>query len=321
MGSTIATLLVLEGAMRLLPAPLEVNNPYLYTVFAGRLDPKFPSYREVYPLRFDARGYYAITEGAIDFHFDQLGGRWIEPAIRDLDAHTTIALGDSFTLGAGLRYEDTYIYRTERLLDGHPRFVNLARPGADATTCLEVYRDHAGAIAHEHVLYGLNLNDLIRFVTSSIATSSPAPSVWGDLAARSRLAGFVFARAARARDRARKIRELASPAMLRTLYFQRNLAAVRALDDESRRHGACLVVAILPILVDVKRETFAPTYAAIKDQVEACGIRVVELTRAVPALPDPDLWIMPFDQHPNEVAHAGFARALASQWSRELPDR
>lgn len=313
LAGVAAALLALELGLRLHPPlDLPLNDPYQLTRLVGTREFRVPlhTYREIYPLRFDHDGYYARSDGAIDYDFDQDGGRWIAPRARDLRGDVALVVGDSFTLGFGLRYQDAYVYRTEQALQarGRPRhFVNFAEPGADATSSLRTYRAVRDRQPHDLVLFGLHLNDLIRFPTSSVAMAA-----WGGARpdTGSRLLDFVRSTLARRADRAAKIRELLDPAQLEQSRFRDNMAAIEAMQRESAAAGRRFAVVILPILVDLRAGTFAPLYAAVRRALDARGIASVDLTRTLDGERDASLWILPFDQHPNERANAVFADRL-----------
>lgn len=320
LGGAAVALLALEVGLHLHPPrDLPLNDPYQFTRLVGarRFRVPFHSYREVYPLAFDHDGYYARSDGAIDYHFDQLGGRWIEARGRDLAAPVALVVGDSFTFGFGLRYEDAYVFKVEQALQarGRPRlFVNLAEPAADARGSLRDYLARRDQQPHDLLLYGLHLNDLIRFPTSAVAMTG-----WTARAAQgpSRLVAFALTTLERRARRAEQIRQLIDPAQMEQPYFRDNLAAIEAMRDDCARHGRRFVVVILPILVDLRADTFAPLYAAIRQALEQRGIAFVDLSHALGADRDADFWILPFDQHPNERANDAFAAALAGALGAE----
>ena len=328
LAGVAAALLALEVGLRVHPPQdLPLNDPYQLTRAEGarKFRVPFHSYREIYPLAFDHDGYYARSGGAIDYVFDQLGGRWTEPGPRDLDGDVALVVGDSFTFGFGLRYEDAYVFRTEQALRARGQrrhFVNLAEPGGDAQTSLRNYLALRDRQPHDLLLFGLHLNDLLRFPTSAVAMTA-----WQARAAESpsRLLAFVMRTLAGRADRAAKIRELTDPAQMEQPYFRDNMAAIAALHDDCARHGRRFVVVILPILVDLRAGTFEPVYAAARRALSERGIAYVDLSRALTADRDSALWILPFDQHPNERANDAFARALADALlatpSARSPDR
>lgn len=308
-----AGLLLAELALRLHPPEeLPLNDPYRFTALPGtrQFGVPFHAYRETYPLAFDTHGYYARSAGAVDYQFDQAGGRWVDARARDLDGRVALVVGDSFTLGFGLRYADAWPYRLEQALqaagaDRH--FVNLAQPGADTRASLRTYLAAADQVAHDLVLYGLHLNDLVSFPTSYVV-GEPARTraPW-----RSHLLELVARRLERRRERAARVAHLVDPAQFDKPLFRDNLAAIEALQRESARRGAHFVVVLLPILVDLQADTFDPVYARIRAALAARGIACIDLTHALPGSRDAAYWILPFDQHPNAEANAAFARAVA----------
>jgi hypothetical protein len=82
------------------------------------------------------------------------------------------------------------------------------------------------------------------------------------------------------------------------------------MDRETRQQGIEFIVVILPILVDVQKGTFKPVYDRIKKILDECGIKYLDLTFSVVHYKDSNLWILPFDQHPNEIANAILAHEV-----------
>lgn len=311
-GTGVA-LLSLEIGLRLWsPGDLPLNDPYQFTQLVGVRQFRVPlhTYREIYPLQYDGAGYYGRSAGAVDYHFDQLGGRWIEPRARDLQGPVALVVGDSFTLGFGVRYEDAYLFRTEQALQAQGRdrhFVNLAEPGADTKRGLANYLAVRDAQPHDLLLYGLHLNDLISFPTSAVAMTG-----WrGDgSAGGSRLLAFVRRTMAQRAERQAMIAELTDPAQMQRRLFRDNLAAIEAMQAAAAAHGRRFAVVLLPILVDLREETFEPIYAAIRQALAQRGIAVIDLSTSLDGGRDADYWILPFDQHPNARANEVFASRL-----------
>ena len=90
------------------------------------------------------------------------------------------------------------------------------------------------------------------------------------------------------------------------------MEAIVELDKEARKNGRHLRVVLLPILIDLKQDTFRPVYQTIMTILQTRGIKYYDLTAVIPPLKDSDYWILPFDQHPNEKANAIFANQLTS---------
>ena len=88
------------------------------------------------------------------------------------------------------------------------------------------------------------------------------------------------------------------------------MAAIEELDAEVRAAGKAFYVVLLPVLIDLQRESFRPIYVGIAARLAERGIEVLDATGSVRGLRDSDLWVLPVDQHPNEIANALFAERL-----------
>lgn len=324
LASGAVALLGLEAMLRLHPVgEVEVDSPYQLTQFLGgvRFRDPFHSYREVYPVRFDHGNYYARTGGVVDYHFNQLGARWIESAQQGLQGTGVLVVGDSFTLGFGVRYEDSWIFKLERALRREGEllhFVNFAEPGADARRCLQVYREVREGTPHAVLLYGMNLNDLIEFDTSDVATKRKRLPGFSWLRRRSRLVDFVLQRIEKARSRSASFRRLTDPSVFSRPYFTENMEAIVRMKEECEGRGGRFYLVMLPILVDVKGGTFDRVYEGIRQALAERRVGLFDLTGTLAAFSDTELWILPFDQHPNEIANDRFAAALAPLWERDV---
>ncbi|MCI0413254.1 SGNH/GDSL hydrolase family protein [bacterium] len=316
LASLVFTLLALETYLRIFPDhDFQTNNPYQYTRKIGKsaFQQPFHSMKELYPLQFDNRHYYEKSGGMIHYNFDQFGARWLQSKSRDSSGFNVFVLGDSFTLGFGLRYEDSYIYKLQDQLRKQQipvNFWNFAAPGAESRKCLSIYKKCSQLFEHELILYGLHLNDLLEFPTSHVISLNVSKK-WWFIAERSKLVYFLAKKKSAYFDRKRRIKKLLSPAVFQTPYFRSNLQAILDLEKEANSHGKHLRIVLLPILVDVRKDSFRPVYKAIMAELTTRGVQYYDLTH-IPREPDHAYWILPFDQHPNEKANAIFANQLTS---------
>jgi len=88
------------------------------------------------------------------------------------------------------------------------------------------------------------------------------------------------------------------------------------LNAAAHAQGARLVVVILPIVLDLKQDTFLSLYGGILHRLKNNRIECIDLTRSLENKNDEDMWILPFDQHPNHLANALFATQLSAEFRR-----
>ena len=323
-AGVLFTLVGLEILLRLYPEQdFQINNSYRYTKKIGEpvFQQPYYSMKELYPLQFDPRHYYRKSQGIIRYDFNQFGSRWLRPEKQDTNGFNVFVLGDSFTMGFGLRYEDTYIYRTQKQLNKQGiniNFWNFAMPAAESRMCLSVYQKCANRINHQFVLYGLHLNDLIEFPTSYVINLDTS-RISRALARRSRLYYFILKTKNTYIDRKRRIQELTSPARFDRPYFRENLQAILSLKQECVRGHKEFRIVLLPILVDLNQDTFRPVYQNIMKILKSRGTDFFDLRSCIRSSRDSDYWILPFDQHPNEKANEIFANRLTASFLQD-PD-
>ena len=296
----------------------QLNNPYYFIERIG--DDKFPmpyqSCAERVPLRYDHHDYYARTDGLIRFHTNQFGARWIQPRFQPPRKVNVLVLGDSFTYGHGLRYEDAFIFRLQGRMEESSQsvcFFNFARRGADAREVLAIYKRFKETVPHDAVLYGLHINDLLNFTTIYIE-ANPLSIPW--IVERSKGYDFIARRIHKTLLRRNRIRRITDPALLKGSYFESELKALVTLNGLVRESGIRLEVVMLPLMVDMNKGTFRPLYDGIRKTLADCAIPCIDLTECLNGYSDRDVWILPFDQHPDHKANQVFADSLFSKYRR-----
>jgi GDSL-like Lipase/Acylhydrolase len=324
-SSFVFTVLGLELFLRIFPpTDFQTNDPYQYIKYISHSDDdeRYRWKKHLFPLQFDERGYYSKSSGLIFYNFNQFGARWLEAGPQNTAGTGVIVLGDSFTYGFGLRYQDTYIYKLQNRLYNKGvqiNFWNFARPGADSKECLKIYHKRANGIQHEMILYGLDLNDLIKF-DASYVINKQVSGKWVTLQSKSKLLEFIINKKNRYVDKKRKLRELTSPEAFQHQFFRANFQAIIQLKEEALRARKSLRVIVLPVLVDLKRDSFRPAFDYIMAALKQQGIKYYDLTSFLRNYKDTDLWVLPFDQHPNEKANELFANQLSDLFLAEIDE-
>ena len=318
--SLLSCVVVAELVLYFVPEhEFQTNNPYQYTKTIGLkiYGKPFNTYQKIYPLEFDKRGYYRKSKGVIDYHHNQMGARWIKPVAQQIMGKNIIVFGDSFTYGSGLRYDDAYVYRFQKLLEKEKiriNFINFLKSGANPAESIEIYSRIKDDIQHNAILYGLHLNDLIRFPTSYVVNINAnfLGATW--ILRHSKLVSFVLSKKNKFIDRKKKVAYLTSPRVFEEPYFLENLQAVKIMKGMAEEEGRKFIAVILPILVDLEKETFKAVYERAVMKLEEQGILVLDLSNVLKGFSDSELWILPFDQHPNEIANHIFAEQLISRY-------
>ena len=252
---------------------------------------------------------------------------------RDYDAKPAgvrriLILGDSFTYGSGVPDEDAVFPRlVERELnrsfhlpgvDGF-EVLNGGLPGSLTAAWVRLWRRVADDFDPDVVLIVFFLRDGTRTNTSGQFFGSIRRQVVRRNARSSLYAVSYIYRAVRdALDRqavgdvyARAITDsyLGSDEQKEEwVLAQRHLRQIR---NAARQRGATVGLVVFPILLDLDdRYPFAPVCDEITSFARANHIPVLSLLPAFLGQDAPDLWVSPFNQHPNARAHAIAAAAI-----------
>jgi len=165
-------------------------------------------------------------------------------------------------------------------------FLNFAVPGADTVEVLRIYRRFKDTVQYNAVLYGLYINDLLDFETSYVTLNSVAHP-W--IMERSRAYDFIVTRIDRLAVRQHRIRWLNDPARFRGSFFIKELNALMLLNSETQQMGAPLYAVVLPMLVDLKQDTFDPLYNGIRSALDQNRIEYIDLIKCLKGIRDKNL--------------------------------
>ncbi len=351
LAATFAALLAAEGAVRLLGlAPVRAVRPR-YTENPAKtaaldlysapprggfdVDLRDPSARAAWTALglpgLDALA--GVTPYGIGFAYNALRCRDRDPGPRQPGVARVVVLGDSFTEGEGVRADDTFSRRVEVLLrrEGHAvEVINCGRRGRDFPVLHQAF-DGLLAYAPDVVLYAMVLNDPEQTPAFRARQSylndwildrrSMADGPEGRTAWRSGLFDLVgdrleSAQVARATTRW-YLDMTASPNAAGWAATQAHLAA---MDRAMTARGGRLVVALLPLLVDLEGDyPFAPVHREVARACERAGIAFHDVLPALRGTRSADLWVHPVDLHPNARAHARIAADLAPVVAAALP--
>jgi hypothetical protein len=279
------------------------------------------------------RGYFG-PDNEVNHQTNSKGFRG--PEISPIKPPGTIriaCLGDSFTFGEGVRFEDTYPEQLASLLAAEPACAgltfescNFGVGGYNTTQSLFALRAWALPAQPDIVVLGYVLNDAEprlydrdkltgRFVRrpreAGIPEGQGDPRPPDTLLYKLRTARLIW-QVGRNRQRTgnmidyyRSLYDEANPG------WQESRDALERIIKTCHDHGIPCVVLCFPILVDLTdTHPFADLYARVGSVVESAGGIYVNLLPKLKGLDASDLWVHPTDQHPNEVVHRIAAEAI-----------
>jgi lysophospholipase L1-like esterase len=282
----------------------------------------------------DPRGYFE-PGNVVEHTTNRDGFRGSDFSISKAAGTLRIAfLGDSFTFGEGVRFEDTYpevVARELRNKLGPGRTVesyNFGVGGYNTRQALNALRRWVLLCAPDVVVLGFVINDAeeplviidprtgraarrergLDILESMSDSRPPQKTIY-----RSRLAQ-LFWRFRSNRERTRRTIEY-----YKSLYDDENhgwqecKAALREIVLLCREKDIPLYVLDLPILIRLRDYPFLPQQEQIRQVVLSAGGRFVDLLPHMRQHGAPELWVHPTDQHPNEIAHGIAGKVLAKR--------
>ena len=231
-----------------------------------------------------------------------------------------VVLGDSFTFGNGVEFEQTFSKRLEaRLNRSAERYevINFGVPGYNTTLELATWREVAARFHPDLLILGYVLNDTEQLGSSPAAAAGQAGSLLDRAHLELQKVSLLY------RFLAPRIRVLAglfnagnavglTGQILRSFESEsagwiESRNALRELAAEARRAGTATLVVVFPMIVDPY-----PLERAHREVVGFCreqGIEVLDLMSLVLENKASDLAVV-LDGHPNGRAHEIFGERI-----------
>jgi len=262
------------------------------------------------------------------------GYRDLERAIpKPAGVRRVLCLGDSFTWGVGVLFDDAWPQRVERLLSreggGRWEAVNLGEPGLN--TVEEASKLQAEGIAYEPdaVVLAYVLNDSedanaaeARRAADWLAERRAAAEAPPSLLDRTALVPLFRQRIRATIENRRRIDDFRS--MYEDAYpgWAAARQALRSIGGLCRERGVPLVVAVFPLFGNPLDESypFAAEHRKVAQAAAEAGARVLDLLPQYRGL-DWRLLVVDgaSDEHPNEIAHRIAAQAIAREVREVVP--
>lgn len=267
-----------------------------------------------------ARWSYFDRFGAVEVAFNRHGFRDLEfPVVKRPREFRAIAIGDSFTIGFGVRLEDTWPQRIERALardhDGPVEVINAGFTCGMTSAAYHPWMAQEGLrFAPDLVVVGFCLNDMgpIPMLSYPVVPEEPV------LGGCSQLLNAVV-RELRQRRVLAEPRDLGHIVRDDPRIWLDCQRGIRSLRDVLAARGVPMVLAIFPMLSELRRDRYpcASLHEMVRDFCQQEGIRHVDLMADFLDRDEQRLWAHETDQHPNDEGHRIMADAILAYLRRE----
>jgi hypothetical protein len=273
-----------------------------------------------------ASGYAPVKTGRRDRQpINALGYRDLDRAQpKPAGVRRLLCLGDSFTWGVGVLFDDAWPQRVERTLSRTRgerwEAVNLAEPGMNAVEEASRLESEGFAYDPDLVVVGYVLNDSedenaaeARRAADWAEERKRTPGRFEALLERSALVRLVRTRISATIENRRRITDYRS--MYEDGYkgWSEARGALSQMGGMCRAHGVPLLVVIFPLFANPldARYPFTEIHAKVAAASEQAGARVLDLLPRYRGL-DWRLLVVDgaADEHPNELAQRIAAQAI-----------
>jgi GDSL-like Lipase/Acylhydrolase family len=244
-----------------------------------------------------------------------------------------VCLGDSFTWGVGVLFDDAWPQRVERTLSRtrHERWeaVNLAEPGMNAVEQVSRLESEGFGYQPDVVVLAWVLNDSededaaeARRARDWAEAKRRKPGLVDALAARSALVRLVRTRVDATLENRRRISGYLSMYADGYPGWEKARRALVTMGGLCRGRGVPFVVVIFPLFANPldQHYPFAELHAKVAQAAGEAGAKVVDLLPSYRTL-DWRLLVVDgtADEHPNEIAHRIAAQAIARAMDEVVP--
>lgn len=285
----------------------------------------------------DPRGYFG-SRNTVESRINSIGFRGPEFRREKRKGVFRIAfLGDSFTLGQGVKFADTYpevvsAELTRRWEGTGLRFesYNFGVGGGNLVNSLNIFVTNVVGSSPDMVVLGLSLNDVEPNIFMHeekegklVAVRRSRPLDWfegvrmpSERETEGRLAFWrVFRKAWSSRRTTactvEYYRALYGPQ--NSEWREINLEALESISERCWKRRIPFIVLILPVFYRLDAYSFGDIHAFLRNGLEERRIGYIDLLDSFRRMRHEDLWVHRVDPHPNEKAHAVIARAVSEK--------
>lgn len=263
---------------------------------------------------------YFDEDGCIDAKINSLGFRDLPFALAKQPGELRIlTVGDSFTFGSGVQTADTWSQQLEGMLrDRREEPVEVINGGFAAGShhvagYVDWIRSDGVDFQPDILVIGLCLNDLGNVsMLSYPGKLTGTPWLGGISEMLNTVQLTQQLRAARNHEHPPELLAQATKifAIQNKEPLTKALDAFVAIKDVTSKRGVRLLVAVFPMVTQLKHYPLEGLHRLVTDKCDENGIEWVDLLAKFAGKEETELWVHPTDQHPNDVGHRLIAEGI-----------
>lgn len=303
--SALLSFLLAEGVCRF----VNIGNPGV-AVWKEELAKKKeryaykPNEKLLYRYPDNLRGYFG-EENEVLGTINSKGFRGLDKTFEKPNYTIRIAfLGDSFTLGIGVKDNDTFPASFEHTLQSkytNTEVLNFGITGSSTKQQIELLEEYVIAFEPDIVVIVLFLNDANRIGTIFFLSR---PKVLAKVRKYSFFINAFVESIEKSILHKMMIRHYQDGFIEGSSSWEMVKAALRKGNSLSEKHNFQFIVALYPVLIQLDDSyPFRNIHKTIGNYCVSLKIPFVDLLNGFLGKKGSELWVHPTDQHPNEVAH------------------
>ena len=278
---------------------------------------KFKDSNRFYGFKENSTGY----QGGVEFRTNSSGFRTTDFNNIDVDKDIVIiVLGDSYAFGYGVRYQDIFPNVLENKLrnyfnNKHIKVVNLAIPGYNTSQELYTLKEVSAKFKPRLILLAYHLNDIQPYSAEPVFNYKNIHMSISYLMQHIHVIRFVMPRiAAIARSFGMKLKTTATEEIEEYVNEGKKWTDGKNTLNELFKYcyniDARVAVIIQPYIVTLNNNhPCAGAYGVVQSYCQKSNVPVINAFEYFLGLDAFNLWIHPFDGHPNAQGHALIANA------------
>ncbi len=284
----------------------------------GKIHAYIPNENLLYHYPDNPRGYFN-QENEVVGTINAKGFRGPDKAFVKTTGITRIAfLGDSFTLGIGVKDSDTLPANFEHAIQSkypNTEVLNFGISGTSTSQQIKLLEEYVLTFDPDIVVIVLFLNDAKRVGTIRFLSR---PMVLAKVRKYSFFINAFVGSIEKSILHKKMIHHYQDGFIEGSNGWEAVKAALRKGKSLSEKYNFQLIVSVYPVLIKLDdRYPFRNIHKTIADYCISLKLPFVDLLNGFVGKKDSALWVHPTDQHPNEVAHRLAGEALSEFFKKE----